>query len=161
MRSNASQYDLTAPANLEAVLDILASEPGHYTPIAGGTELLVAVGAGHLAAKHLLSINHLKELRFIEVDAGSITLGSGTTFTDIRRHDVIQSEFPLLEQAASWTASIANQNPATLGGNIVNGSPAADPPPPLPAYDAATTLTTAPATVTTHQPTPSPDLPRY
>jgi CO/xanthine dehydrogenase FAD-binding subunit len=148
MRSNASQYDLTAPANLEAVLDILASEPGHYTPIAGGTELMVAFGAGHLAAKHLLSINHLKELRFIEVDAGSITLGSGTTFTDIRGHDVIQTEFPLLEQAASWTGSIANQNRGTLGGNIVNGSPAADSPPALLAYDAEVTLISARGTRT-------------
>jgi CO/xanthine dehydrogenase FAD-binding subunit len=148
MRSNASQYDLTAPANLEAVLDILASEPGHYTPIAGGTELMVAFGAGHLAAKHLLSINHLKELRFIEVGAGSITLGSGTTFTDIRGHDVIQTEFPLLEQAASWTGSIANQNRGTLGGNIVNGSPAADSPPALLAYDAEVTLISARGTRT-------------
>jgi CO/xanthine dehydrogenase FAD-binding subunit len=148
MRANVHQYDLTAPANLEAVLDILASEPGHYTPIAGGTELMVAFGAGHLAAKHLLSINHLKELRFIEVDAGSITLSSGTTFTDIRRHDVIQSEFPLLEQAASWTGSIANQNRGTLGGNIVNGSPAADSPPALLAYDAEVTLISARGTRT-------------
>jgi CO/xanthine dehydrogenase FAD-binding subunit len=148
MRSNASQYDLTAPANLEAALDILASEPGHYTPIAGGTELMVAFGAGHLAAKHLLSINHLKELRFIEVGAGSITLGSGTTFTDIRGHDVIQAEFPLLEQAASWTGSIANQNRGTLGGNIVNGSPAADSPPALLAYDAEVTLISARGTRT-------------
>src|SRR5579859_1681755 len=106
MRSNPTQYDLIAPANLEAVLDILASEPGHYTPIAGGTELMVALGAGHLAQKHLLSINHLKELRFIEDNAGHILIGSGTTFTDIRRHAVIQSEFPLLEKAASWTGSI-------------------------------------------------------
>jgi CO/xanthine dehydrogenase FAD-binding subunit len=158
MRSNIHEYDLTAPANLEAVLDILASEPGHYTPIAGGTELMVAFGAGHLAAKHLLSINHLKELRFIEVDAGSITLGSGTTFTDIRRHDVIQSEFPLLEQAASWTGSIANQNRGTLGGNIVNGSPAADSPPALLAYDAEVTLISAAETGTTTRTMPYTDF---
>ena len=43
-------------------------------------------------------------------------------------------------QAASWTGSVANQNRGTLGGNIVNASPAADSPPALLVYEAAVTL---------------------
>jgi CO/xanthine dehydrogenase FAD-binding subunit len=140
MRSNASHYDLIAPATLDAVLEILAAEPGYYTPIAGGTEIMVALGAGRLAQKNLVSINQLKELRFIETTPGQLILGSGTTFTDIRNSAVIQSDFSLLTQAASWTGSIANQNRGTLGGNIVNGSPAADSPPALLAYEATLTL---------------------
>ena len=140
MHSNPAQYDLIAPATLDAVLEILAAEPGYYTPIAGGTEIMVALGAGRLAQKNLLSINHLKELRFIHTTADEITIGSGTTFTDIRKHALIASDFPLLSQAASWTGSIANQNRGTLGGNIVNASPAADSPPALLAYEAELTL---------------------
>jgi CO/xanthine dehydrogenase FAD-binding subunit len=101
---------------------------------------MVALGAGRLARKPLLSINHLEELRFIEVSGSEITIGSGTTFTDIRRDAVIASDFPLLSLAASWTGSIANQNRGTIGGNIVNGSPAADSPPALLVYDAVLTL---------------------
>jgi CO/xanthine dehydrogenase FAD-binding subunit len=104
---------------------------------------MVALSAGRLAQKNLLSINHLKELRFIEVAPDALTIGSGTTFTDIRRHATIASDFPLLAQAASWTGSIANQNRGTLGGNIVNASPAADSPPALLAYDAILTLVSA------------------
>jgi CO/xanthine dehydrogenase FAD-binding subunit len=140
MHSNPADYNLIAPATLDQALDILASEPGHYTPIAGGTELMVALGAGRLAQKNLLSINHLKELRFIQVTANALTIGSGTTFTDIRKHPVIHSDFVLLESAAGWTGSIANQNRGTLGGNIVNGSPAADSPPALLVYDAELAL---------------------
>ena len=140
MRSNPVQYDLTAPATLEAVLEILAYEPGQYTLIAGGTELMVALAADRLGAKKLVSINHLKELRFINTTQHEITLGAGTTFTDIRKHPLIQTDFPILERAASWTGSIANQNRGTLGGNIVNASPAADTPPALLAYDATLTL---------------------
>ncbi|MCU1320756.1 MAG: dehydrogenase flavoprotein C-terminal protein [Acidobacteriaceae bacterium] len=140
MRSNASHYDLIAPATLDAVLEILAAEPGHYTPIAGGTEIMVALGAGRLAQKNLVSINQIKELRFIETTPSQLIIGSGTTFTDIRNSAIIQSDFPLLTQAASWTGSIANQNRGTLGGNIVNGSPAADSPPALLAYEATLTL---------------------
>jgi len=140
MRSNIHEYALIAPPTLAAALATLASDPGLYTPIAGGTELMVALSAGRLAQKNLLSINHLAELRFIEVTRESVVIGSGTTFTDIRKHPVIASDFPLLVQAASWTGSIANQNRGTLGGNIVNASPAADSPPALLAYDAGLTL---------------------
>ena len=143
MRSNVLEYELIAPPTLPAVLAVLAADPGRYAPIAGGTELMVALSAGRLAQKGLLSINHLKELRFIDVTADAITLGSGTTFTDIRKHPVIASDFSLLAQAASWTGSIANQNRGTLGGNIVNASPAADSPPALLVYDASVTLISA------------------
>jgi CO/xanthine dehydrogenase FAD-binding subunit len=140
MRSDITQYDLIAPNSLDAVLQILADSPDHYTPIAGGTELMVALGAGHLQTKKLVSLWNLEELRFIEVTPDAIILGAGTTFTDIRKHTVIADEFSILAQAASWTGSIANQNRGTLGGNIVNASPAADSPPALLAYDAELTL---------------------
>jgi CO/xanthine dehydrogenase FAD-binding subunit len=148
MRSNVSDYSLIAPPTLADVLQTLATDPGLYTPIAGGTELMVALSAGRLAQKNLLSINHLKELRFIDVTPEAVTLGAGTTFTDIRKHPVIGSDFPLLVQAASWTGSIANQNRGTVGGNIVNASPAADTPPALLAYDASLTLISAAGTRT-------------
>jgi CO/xanthine dehydrogenase FAD-binding subunit len=140
MRSNVANYELIAPASLDAVLQILADSPEHYTPIAGGTELMVGLGAGRLQPKKLISLWNLEELRFIEVTPDAIIIGAGTTFTDIRKHPVIAGEFSILAQAASWTGSIANQNRGTIGGNIVNASPAADSPPVLLAYDAKLTL---------------------
>src|SRR5260370_34383096 len=135
MRSKIHQYALVAPNSLDAVLQILADAPDRYTPIAGGTELMVALGAGRLQSKKLVSLWNLEELRFIEVTPDAIILGAGSTFTDIRKHPVIASEFSILAQAASWTGSIANQNRGTPRGNIVNASPPADPPPPpLPHY---------------------------
>jgi putative cofactor-binding repeat protein len=143
MRSNASQYDLIAPGSLTSILRTLADSPGEYTPIAGGTELMVALGAGRLAPKKLISLWGIRELRFIDVAPDVVTIGAGTTFTDLRRHPVIASDFGLLAQAAGWTGSIANQNRGTLGGNCVNASPAADSPPALLVYDAELTLISA------------------
>ncbi len=140
MRSNPAHYEMVAPATLDDVLALLAHAPGVHTPMAGGTELMVALGAGRLATRRLVSINHLRELRFISTDDGLVTIGSGTTFSDVRRSAVIAAEFGLLAEAASWTGSVANQNRGTLGGNIVNASPAADSPPALLAYDAEVRL---------------------
>jgi len=136
VRSDAGHFDLIAPGSLREVLSLLAQSPGELTPIAGGTETMVAFGAGRLQAKKLVSLWGLKELRFIATTPEILTIGAGTTFTDIRNSRVIASDFPLLAQAASWTGSIANQNRGTIGGNIVNGSPAADSPPALLAYGA-------------------------
>ena len=143
MRSDVSQYELTRPASLQAVLAQLAAEPGRHTPIAGGTELMVALGVGRLAQKSLVSIQHLEELRFIREDEGVLHIGAGTTFTDIRRSRVVAERLPLLALAASWTGSVANQNRGTLGGNICNASPAADSPPALLAYEASVTVVSA------------------
>jgi CO/xanthine dehydrogenase FAD-binding subunit len=136
MRGNAEMHDLIAPGDLGAVLDLLAAEPGKWTPIAGGTELMVAFSAGRLNAPKLVSLWGIPDLRFIEERAERIAIGAATTFLDLRKNTAIGRNLPLLAKAASWIGSIANQSRATVGGNLVNGSPAADSSPALLAYDA-------------------------
>ena len=146
MHADPTQFALTAPPTLAEALTLLAENPGLHTPIAGGTELMVALAAGRLNQRSLLSINHLTELRFIHVTPEAIAIGANTTFTDIRRHPTIARDLPLLIQSASWTGSIANQNRATLGGNLCNASPAADTPPALLVYNASVTVISATST---------------
>jgi len=143
MRSNVANYELIAPNSLDAVLQILADSPDRYTPIAGGTEIMVGLGAGRLQTQKLISLWNLEELRFIEAAPDAVVIGAGSTFADIRKHPVIADEFSILSEAASWTGSIANQNRGTLGGNIVNASPAADSLPALMVYEAELVLTSA------------------
>jgi len=136
MRGDARSHQLIAPESLAAALGAIASEPGHWTPIAGGTELMVAFAAGKLGATNLISLWGIPELRFVKTQQEGISIGAGATFSDIRSNATVLSEFPLLANAASWIGAIANQNRATLGGNLVNGSPAADSSPALLVYDA-------------------------
>lgn len=143
MRSDPAEYELVAPENLQAALALLKSEPGRWLPLAGGTDLMVQFAAGALRARRLVSIARLPELRRIEVLADEIQIGAGATYTDLRRHDTIAREFPMLARAASWTGGIANQNRGTLGGNIANASPAGDSLPALLAYGAELILVSA------------------
>jgi CO/xanthine dehydrogenase FAD-binding subunit len=133
MRSNVAAYDLIAPRNLEHALSLIGEA---WKPFAGGTDLMVLLEAGKLAHKKFVSIWGLPELRGIEVSPDYVTLGALTTYTEVQRHPVLRREFPLLVQAASETGGVATQNRGTLGGNIVNASPAADSPPALLVYDA-------------------------
>jgi len=140
MRANPADYDLISPGSLSAVLALLAEQPSTWTPIAGGTELMVQFAAGRLAARRLVNINGLPDLMQVTVAADEIIIGAGVNYTTIRNHVEISRDLPLLARAASWTGAIANQNRGTLGGNLVNGSPAADSPPALLAYAAEVSL---------------------
>src|SRR5271165_1206306 len=143
MRSDPADYELVAPQSLSAVVSLLAEQPGQWLPIAGGTDVMVQYAAGKLAARKLVSVWNLPELRRIGVSDDEISIGSGCTYTNLRQHEVVEREFPLLARAARWTGGIANQNRGTLGGNIVNASPAADSLPALLVYEAELILVSA------------------
>ena len=143
MRSDVPSYELEAPRDLSAALDRMAREPGAWKPFAGGTDLMVLLEAGKLAHRRFLSIWKLPELNGIEVTQEHVILGALTTYSQVRRHEVLATEFPLLCRAAAETGSVATQNRGTLGGNIANASPAADSPPALLVYDADLELVSA------------------
>src|ERR1700731_4756921 len=136
MRSHPADYEMVAPGSLNTIISLLAKEPGVWLPIAGGTDVMVQYAAGKLAARKLVSISNLPELRQIEATANEIRMGAGCTYSDLGRNEIVRREFPLLYSASRWTGGIANQNRGTIGGNIVNASPAADSLPALLAYDA-------------------------
>ena len=136
MRAYPADYEFVAPGTLPDVLSLLASDPGAWLPIAGGTDVMVQYAAGKLPARKLVNIWNLPELRRIEETTDEIRIGAGCTYTDLREHESVRRDYPLLSRAASWTGGIANQNRGTLGGNIVNASPAADSLPALLVYDA-------------------------
>lgn len=136
MRAFIPNYQLVTPTSLPEALSALAREPGVWQPFAGGTDLMVLLESGKLPHKNYLNIWNLAALRGSEVSAEHITLGALTTYTDVQANPILQDEFPMLCQAASETGGLAIQNRGTLGGNIVNASPAADSPPALLAYNA-------------------------
>ena len=136
MRAYVPSYELTTPASLDDALALIGGEPGLWQPFAGGTDLMVLLESGKLPHRNYVNIWPLPELRGIEITNDYVTLGALTTYTDVQANDVLQREFPMLCQAASETGGLAIQNRGTLGGNIINASPAADSPPALLAYDA-------------------------
>ena len=136
MRSFLPSFTLRSAGTLDAALAILAEQPGEWRPFAGGTDLMVQLAAGTLQHRQYVDVFGLRELRGIEVSDDAVTVGALTTFADLRRHELLRQEFPMLCRAAAETGGVANQNRGTIGGNVANASPAADTPPALLAYDA-------------------------
>jgi len=140
MRSYVPAYDLRVPAALEEALALLADSGGSWRPFAGGTDLMVLLEAGKLPHTRYVSLSGLDALTGVIVSDDEVIVRALTTYAEIRGHQVLALEFPLLAAAARETGGIATQNRGTIGGNIANASPAADTPPALLVYDASLDL---------------------
>jgi CO/xanthine dehydrogenase FAD-binding subunit len=110
-------------------------------PLAGGTDLMVPFAAGRLPDRLFLNLWGLAELQGIVVTEADVTFGALTLFREIAAHPILQREFPNLVCSAKATGALAIQSRGSLGGNIANGSPAADTPPSLLVYGAELELT--------------------
>jgi len=142
MRGIASDHAVLVPRRLSEALVWLSKDPT-LVPLAGGTDLMVAFEAGRLPPGRLLNLWGLKELGGIRVTESHVTLGALVTYSAILASPLLRREFPLLCEAARQTGAIAIQNRGTIGGNVVNASPAADTPPALLVYEAELELCSA------------------
>ena len=133
---------VVSPHSLAEALDAVAD--GRKRPIAGGTDLMVAL-TGELGEppERMVDLWGLDELRGIAVGSDGIVLGALTTYTEIRRSALCREHLPGLVEAAATIGAAQIQNRGTLGGNIANASPAGDTLPVLLALDASFALVSA------------------
>ena len=110
-------------------------------PIAGGTDVMVELAAAARPEdRPFVDIRGLDELRGIVRQGDALVLGALTTYTDLRRSAVVAEALPVLAEAAATIGAIQIQNRGTIGGNVVNASPAGDLLPILLATDASIDL---------------------
>ena len=125
---NAVEPPSESPTRLEVAFSLLADADGApWRPIAGGTDLMVQV-TGEIGEppERVLDIWRLDELRGIAVEADALVLGALTTYTQIRRSPVGAEFVPALVEAAATIGAAQIQNRGTIGGNVINASPAGD-----------------------------------
>lgn len=145
---NAIEPPIESPTRLDAALALLA-DAGEvpWRPLAGGTDLMVQI-TGELGEppQRLVDLWALDELRGIAVDGDALVIGALTTHADIRRSPLVAELVPALGDAAATIGAAQIQNRGTIGGNVVNASPAGDTLPVLLALDATMVLASASGT---------------
>lgn len=127
------------PDKLAEALGLLA-EDSTLLPVAGCTDLMVGQEERLERPVAVLDLLRIPELRGIRESPGWLEIGSVTTFTQIRRSELVRRSFPALATAAAAIGGWQIQNRATLGGNMANASPAGDSLPCLLALDAEVVL---------------------
>lgn len=123
------------PASLAEALAIKAAHPAARA-LLGGTDLLAQWQAGTAKPDELIALEPLGELKRLEVTATGLAIGAGVTHSALAHDPAVGRTWPALAEAALTVGAPAIRNMGTIGGNLVNASPAADLPPALLAYDA-------------------------
>lgn len=145
MQSSVSHRTLLEPASLSDALKMLRDE-GPLTPLAGCTDLYVALNFGTLAETRFLNLWRLERLRRVDVRGDVLRIGALATFTDLIQSSLVRRRIPMLAAAAAEVGGVQIQNRGTIGGNVANASPAGDTLPVLAAADAVVVLQSASAT---------------
>lgn len=119
-------FDYVKPPSLESLINDYAQAKSEGAILAGGTDLLVKIRSGLVSWRVLFDINDLYEMKGISDEGDSLRIGAVTRICDVADSNVVQSTVPFLSLAASQLGSPQIRNRATVGGNIVSASPAAD-----------------------------------
>ncbi len=144
MRSAVSTLELRRPRSIREALAMLRDDEP-LVPLAGATDLYVALNFGTLTASRFLDLWPLEPLRRIEMRGDVLSLGALVTYTSVTRSRLVKQRLPMLVDAARLVGGFQIQNRGTIGGNIANGSPAGDTLPVFAAADAVVVARSASA----------------
>jgi CO/xanthine dehydrogenase FAD-binding subunit len=135
--------EILAPDTWEEALAMKAAQPD-AVPIAGGTDLMVALNFDRARPRAILDLTRVPELRDWEAADGRLRIGAGVTYT--RLIEELRERLPGLAMASRTVGSPQIRNRGTVGGNLGTASPAGDGLPPLYASDAEVELASATGT---------------
>lgn len=124
---------------IEDAVSLLQEHGEKAQVLAGGTDLLVQIREKHNRGEIMIDVTDVKEISSIEFSPEFVTIGAMVRFTDVVESDELKSRLPGLWDACKSVGSPQIRNLGTLGGNLANGSPAADSAPPLMALSAVVT----------------------
>lgn len=124
-------FDFKTPNTIEEAIELLWRAEGKAKIIAGGTDLVIGLRNGNHTPQFIIDITRVEALRKIGEKNGTISIGAAATHSEIASSSLVKKYGKVLSDAASEIGSPQIRNLGTIGGNIINASPAADTIPPL------------------------------
>ena len=144
MRTATAALTLQRPKTWRDALGMLHDDP-ELVPVAGCTDLYVAVNFGTLTGERFLDLWPLEPMRKITMDGETLVIGALATYTEIIKSRHVRRHLPMLVEAARQIGGPQIQNRGTIGGNVANASRAGDSLPVLAAGEATIVLRSAAA----------------
>ncbi len=134
------KFDYHSPLSVADAVAALERLGDDARPLAGGTDLLVAMKRREQTPRHLVNLKAIPSLRGVTCDDAVVRLGALTTLRDLERSEIVRTECAVLADAVSLMASAQVRTLATIGGNLCSAIPSADTAPPLIALGASLVL---------------------
>jgi carbon-monoxide dehydrogenase medium subunit len=129
-----SPFEYHRPSTVEEAVDLL-SDLSEAELMAGNQSLSIIMSNRLANPDHVIDINGIDELQYIESEADAIEVGALSRHRDLERSDVLREEYPILPEAAEQIAGPVVRNRGTIGGSIGEADPAGNYPCVLVALD--------------------------
>lgn len=130
------------PTTLAEALRVRGEHPD-YLVLAGGTDAMVLLHTGRLSPPGVLDLWGVDDLHELDLRSEGARLGALVTFAALLDQPDVAAGWPLLVEAAATVGAVQIRARATLGGNVVNASPAGDSLPALAVYEAELEIASA------------------
>jgi CO/xanthine dehydrogenase FAD-binding subunit len=115
-----------APETLQAAVALLAGATGAARVLAGGTDVIVQMETDLIEPHLLVDIKKIAEVRQITAENGGFRIGAAASGMEIMQHVALCKAWPGVIDGVKLIGSIQVKGRASVGGNLCNGSPAAD-----------------------------------
>jgi CO/xanthine dehydrogenase FAD-binding subunit len=138
-----ARFDYIRATSLEHAIVLLGDMETSSRPLAGGTDVMVALRLEKPPFQRLVDISRLKELKRVELIGDTLLLGAGLTFREAAESELVLRYAPFLAEACLSVGSPQIRNLGTLGGNVANAAACADSLPALVCLDASAHLLSA------------------
>src|SRR5665647_1791252 len=118
--------EVLTPGGIQELTAALQRATPSSRLLAGGTDLIRSMHQEHWEPDLLIDLSGVRELDFVRLEAGTLRIGSMTTFAELQADPLVRRHARCLAEAAAQVGSAQLRNVATVGGNIANASPCAD-----------------------------------
>ena len=126
-----SELRYEAPGTVEASVDLLASCGGVAKVLAGGTDLLIQMRSDLVEPELVVNVKKIDELQAISDEDGAFRFGAAVSGMELLEHEAFATAWPGVIDGVKLIGSVQIKGRASVGGNVCNGSPAADSTPAL------------------------------
>ncbi|PSQ29467.1 carbon monoxide dehydrogenase [Halobacteriales archaeon SW_10_68_16] len=116
-------FEYHRPSSLADALELLADLPD-AEPLAGNQSLSILMSNRLASPDHLVDINDLEELSYVEADDESVEVGALVRHREIERSGTLADTVPMFPEAAGKIAGPVVRNRGTVGGSLGEGDPA-------------------------------------
>jgi CO/xanthine dehydrogenase FAD-binding subunit len=121
-----------SPNTIDQAVRLLAEHGEQARPLCGGTDLIIQLRAGVRRPDYVVDVKNIREMRRIEFSMQhGLRLGAAVPCVEVHENGDMRKYYPGLTEAAHLIGSLQIQSRASVGGNLCNGSPAADTTPAL------------------------------
>lgn len=121
-----ANFEYHDPATLAEALELMARFGDQARPLAGGQSLVPLMNFRLLRPAHVIDLNNVGGLDYLQLDNGALRIGATTRQRDLEKSNMVAAGWPLLREAAAFIGHVQIRNRGTVGGSLAHGFPSAE-----------------------------------